>query len=379
MTYKVLIVTSEFPPGPGGIGNHAYSLSKSLSKLGNDVYVISDADFVKKEDVVAFDKKHKNLSISRIWRSGIKTYLNRITTTRNIIKKNKIDVVIYSGKFSLWISGLLSLSRRSYKTIGVLHGSEVKMRNTFYRYITNLCISRLNYLLPVSKFTHSLLNKSLQKNPYQIIENGIDLQEMAALNEGKRVDKNKFIGDPCLLTVGNVTPRKGQQRVIKALPNLIKQYPNLHYHIVGLPTFEKEFSTISESLGVNDYITFHGRLPKRTDLGVAYNSADCFLILSENQPDGDVEGFGIVVLEANFFGLPVIGAKGCGIADAIKHGSNGYLVDGNSPQDINESLNKVQINSSELSKNAIDWAHNHSWDYIGKKYDTIINTLLKEK
>lgn len=376
MVYKVLIVSSEFPPGPGGIGNHAYSLSKSLSKLGNEVYVISDADFAKKEDVLAFDEKHKGLSITRIWRNGLKTYFNRITVTRNLIKNNKIDVVIFSGKFPLWISGLLSMKQRTYKAIGVLHGSEVKMSRLIHRATTNWCISKLDYLLPVSSFTHSLLNNSLQKHPHQIIENGIDLDEMASLNVEGSIDKKMFRGKPSLLTVGNVTPRKGQQRVIKALPKLIKSFPNLHYHIVGLPTFKDAFLALADSLGVRDYVTFHGRLPMRTDLGVAYNSADCFMILSENQADGDVEGFGIVVLEANFFGLPVIGATGCGIADAINHGSNGYLVDGDNVEDINTALGKVLNHSGELSEHSKVWANNHSWEYIGKKYDQVIKKLL---
>ncbi len=372
---KILIVSSEFPPGPGGIGNHAYSMAKSLRELGYHIFVVTDADFAKKEDVVKFDQENSNLNITRVWRQGFKTYLNRIKNVANLVKKEKVDIVIYSGKFSLWIGGILSLQRRAYKALAVLHGSEVKMSNTLLRGFTNWCIGTMHFLIPVSQFTYELLNKKLQHKPYEIIENGIDLEEMALLNKQPIIDKETFFGTPALLTVGNVTRRKGQHRVIKALPELIKKFPALHYHIVGLPSNKEEFQQLAESLSVEKYVSFHGRLPKREDLGVAYNSVDCFVILSENQPDGDVEGFGIVILEANYFGLPAIGATGCGIADAIKEGYNGFLVDGDNSYEISNALCKVLKEQNKMGINAKEWSKEHDWMNIAKKYQNIISSL----
>ncbi len=373
---KILIVSSEYPPGPGGIGNHAYSMSKALRDLGFQIFVVTDADFAKKEDVISFDQNNADLHITRVWRQGVKTYLRRIELVKHVLKEEEIDVVIFSGKFSLWIGGILSIARRKYKSLAVLHGSEVRLSQPVLRAFTNWSMKRIHYLVPVSDFTYSLLTSKLQKKPYQIIENGIDLQEMAMLNKQPVVDKETFFGTPSLLTVGNVTLRKGQHRVIKALPELIKKYPGLHYHVVGLPSKKEEFLQLAKSLSVEKYVTFHGRLAKREDLSTAYNSTDCFIILSENQPDGDVEGFGIVILEANYFGLPAIGAKGCGIADAIKEGYNGYLVDGDHSLEISNALSKVLKEHHHLSTHSQQWSNEHDWLNIGRKYQNIISSLL---
>ena len=99
-----------------------------------------------------------------------------------------------------------------------------------------------------------------------------------------------------------------------------------------------------------------------------YLSCDVFAMLSENQPDGDIEGFGIAILEANSFGLPAIGAKGCGIEDAISKES-GVLVDGDNCEEILQALNFVLENKEVLSKGAREWAKNHSWNKLSRRLD----------
>jgi len=369
---SVLLVSSEFPPGPGGIGNHAYSLTKSLADVGYNIIVVTNADYVDSQKVKEFDDNLRgNIIIHRIYRAGFKTYYNRLREVIRVLKSSDISIVLLSGKFSLWIGGVLNFLGLKFHSVAILHGSEVKMSNLMFKKFTDYSISKAGFLIPVSIFTHGLLNKKLQQKPFKIIENGIDLLEMKELDV---TEKGTFElkGEPALLTVGNVTPRKGQHRVIKALPEIIKQYPNVHYNIVGLPTYKKEFSKLAKDLNVENHVTIYGRLPERSDLATAYKRADCFIILSENQSDGDVEGFGIVILEANYFGLPAIGAKGCGIEDAIEDSYNGYLVDGDSASEISDRLKLIVNRKSELSKNSVKWAEKHSWDKIVDKYLEVI-------
>lgn len=371
---KILIVSSEFPPGPGGIGNHAYSLSKALALADCNVWVVTDADYAKHEEIEQFDKQiPTGINIMRVYREGVRTYLERIKKVFHVIRYQKIDTIILSGRYSLWIGGLLKLSFLKVKTIAILHGSEVRLKKRLWRYLTWWSIGKSNFLVPVSSFTHQLLPDKLQRKPFKVIENGIDLDEMISLSGGN--GQQNWEGNPVLLTVGNVTPRKGQHRVIKALPLIRKKYPSVHYHIVGLPTYQEEFSQLAESLGVRDLVTFHGRLKQREALGTAYSKADCFMILSENQSDGEVEGFGIVILEANFFKLPAIGAAGCGISDAIKEGYNGYLVDGNDVGAILENLDKVIANRKRMAQTAYDWSLNHDWKHVVLKYFDVFRHL----
>ena len=94
---------------------------------------------------------------------------------------------------------------------------------------------------------------------------------------------------------------------------------------------------------------FHGVCPTWEKLTEYYKAADLFMLLSENQKNGDVEGFGIVALEAGFFSLPVIGATGCGIDDAIDDGRSGILVNGDNATEICNAMTKAASNRDRKS------------------------------
>jgi phosphatidylinositol alpha-1,6-mannosyltransferase len=183
----------------------------------------------------------------------------------------------------------------------------------------------------------------------------------------------KLDGYPKLITVGHVSPRKGQHRVIRALPALIKKFPNLKYHIIGRSVNQRDIENLAFKLGVVENIEFHGRIKDHNDLKGYYRVADVFMLLSENQTNGDVEGFGIVALEANLNGLPVIGAKYCGVEDAVSHENSGYLVDGNNVEEISLALQKVIENRKILSPRAKQWAEEHDWRIIVKQYTSLIS------
>lgn len=377
MIKSVFLVVSEFPPGPGGIGNHAWSLALHLAKRGVKVHVLTDSNYAKMDEIKTFDKQLPELmKVSRIKRFWILTPVIRIWMFLYYILSNENEGIIFSGRFSLWLCGLMKLFFRKTSSLCVLHGSEIRLKNQLFNILTWHGISKADFLVPVSSFTHSLLPDKLKKKPFKIIENGIDIHEFSDLKGQLTNEEPDLKGDPALLTVGNVTYRKGQHRVIKALPEILKHFSGTQYHVAGLPSLKSEFQELAESIGVSSNVIFHGRLPHRRDIANAYDKADCFLILSENQQDGDVEGFGIVILEANYFGLPVIGASGCGIDDAIKHGFNGFLVDGNNAGQIANSLKEILERKEEFSKNAKQWAMAHDWNRIVSKYLEIFDQLI---
>jgi phosphatidylinositol alpha-1,6-mannosyltransferase len=203
----------------------------------------------------------------------------------------------------------------------------------------------------------------LNNRKVDIIPNGID-----STDDKKSPIKVKLEGYPKLITVGHVSPRKGQHRVIQALPVLIEKFPNLTYHIVGRPVNQKSLENLALELGVVGNIIFHGRVKDHNNLRGYYEEADVFMLLSENQENGDVEGFGIVALEANLFGLPVVGAKFCGVEDAVLDGKSGYLVDGNNVAEISNAVERAVANKDWLFSCSKQWAERHDWRIIVKQY-----------
>jgi phosphatidylinositol alpha-1,6-mannosyltransferase len=249
----------------------------------------------------------------------------------------------------------------------------VNLPNPLWKWLTHRAIHASNEIIAVSNFTKSLLpDWILQKRDISIVPNGI-LPDVLQEHTGYQVPQHFLIGCPRLLTVGHVSLRKGQHRVIKALPEILKTYPEAHYHIVGRPMQENQFFELAKTLSVERHLTFHGVASSNAELASFYQAADVFILLSENQPNGDVEGFGIVALEANFYSLPVIGARFCGVEDAVLPDQSGYLVDGDNVGEVAVAIIKSVENKAYLSAQSRAWAIRHNWDTIVEDYLRLLN------
>jgi phosphatidyl-myo-inositol dimannoside synthase len=366
---KILLISSEFPPGPGGIGRHAADLSLALNNKGFVVNVFSTIDYVDNSKINYFiSQLPPGIQLFPLKRYGWKTYINRVIIIFRELKKTKYERIIVTGKFPLWVGGIIKFIYRSRQHVDFfVHGSEVNPGNVFIRLLTHWSLKKADIIWAVSGFTASLLPIPIRKKKdIEILPNGIHATQWEGYKDS--LPYSHWKGYPKLLTVGNIMPRKGQQRVIKALPEIIKVFPRVHYHIVGLPTHEKTITALAETLDVDKHITIHGKLAGDVELASAYKTADIFMMLSENQSDGDVEGFGIAILEANYWGIPAIGAKGSGIEDAIKTGINGELTDGDNAIKISGAIKKILDNNAMYKSNLDGWIQKHNWNTIVEKF-----------
>jgi phosphatidylinositol alpha-1,6-mannosyltransferase len=363
---EIVIVSSEFPPGPGGIGQHIYSVVTSLCDEYS-ITIITNQDYSDTQERAKFEAQfiaHRIAVVRFVDRTKLFAPASRIFQALSVIRKSNAKSVIVSGQFPLWIAGFIKLSMPKMTIHAFVHGSEITRKNNWKDKLNKWALSKTDWIYPVSNYTRSLLPQNLPTSKIRVIPNGLDdklFEEVFQPNKSKI----SLEGFPRILTVGNVSFRKGQHRVIKALSELSLEYPEIHYHIVGLPTKKDEMLNLATQCGVRDRVTFHGRVT-RDDLYQYYRSVDVFMMLSENQSDGDVEGFGIAILEANAFGLPAIGAKGCGIADALSKES-GFLVDGNDPSEILKALNLIFERYESFHQGARDWAKTHKWSDLVKK------------
>ncbi len=356
---KILFITSEFPPQPGGIGNHALNLALSFQKEGKQVTVLSDIRSKDGKQEKEFDAQLTFL-VKRIKRRKIivLSYFNRFIKALKLI--NSADTVLASGKFSLWLVYFLSLFYKK-KYIAIIHGSEVLLPNKFQRNFTNKSLKVFKCVIAVSNYTKSLIDNLSLEN-IVVIPNGINMPELKTENASK-CNPNTLH----LITVGNITQRKGQHNVIKTIPLLLKKYPNLMYHIVGLPTEKEKIVKLAKELEVTSHIKLYGKVTEREKWKLLLSSS-IFIMLSEVTNEGSVEGFGIAILEANSIGIPSIGSKNCGIEDAIDNDKSGVLVNGQNSEMILKAVNNICDTYEVYSKNAKNWSKNFSWDKIVKQY-----------
>lgn len=362
-TKNILIVTSEFPPQPGGIGNHAYNLAFHLSKNAYKVTVIADQRGDKKEVEMAFDSALPfDVQRIRMRKMRLIMYLERISKTSKALKD--ADVVIATGKFSLWN---VALCTRFIKctSLAIIHGSEVNFKSFFNKLLVEVSLKQFDTIIAVSNFTKRLvahLNLSVE-----VIPNGIDVGQWK-YQESFDVDLE---GYPVLTTVGRLSNRKGQLNVIRMLPELLQVFPEIHYHCVGIPSEAEAFLAVAKSLDVDHHVKFHGVLEDRA-LKNVLGKTDVFLMLSQESNTGDVEGFGIAILEANAMGVPAIGARGCGIEDAIKNGDTGFLIDATDAHDLIDGIEYILKRRELFSDNAKSWARRHDWEHLIKLYISLM-------
>jgi phosphatidylinositol alpha-1,6-mannosyltransferase len=358
----IVIVTSEFPPQPGGIGNHAYNLALHLSHQGLDVSVIADQRSKAGIEESDFDKTLP-FSVERIKLYDVRLimYLKRIILTFKYTRR--ATHCIATGKFSLWNVAFCSFFFKR-KTMAVVHGTEVNFKSALLRKSINFSLHRFDAIVAVSNYTKSLITH-LNK-PVVVIPNGITTSEWTPSKANI-----KLKGQPVLTTVGRVSSRKGQLNVIKQLPELIKQFPELHYHCVGIPMEADAFMSVARSLNVDTHVTFHGSVHD-AKLKDVLDATTIFVMLSTESVTGDVEGFGIAILEANAMGIPAIGAIGCGIEDAINKGKSGLLVSVNDTNAFVEGVSHIIENTSEFKKESKKWAEQHDWSHIIKRYIALL-------
>jgi len=369
---KILVVSSEFPPGPGGIGRHAADFSLALACKGYTVNVYSNLDYANRETVQNFiNELHPLIKLYPFKRVGIFTYPLRIIKILNAVRKESYNRLVFTGKFPLWIGAIIKVLYGKRKNIEFfVHGSEINPGGIFSLTLTHWALYKADLIWAVSKFSRSILPEKIKnKKEIRIMPNGIHPNQWPSPDAIEHYSGWK--GCPKLLTVGSISPRKGQHRVIKALPELIEKFPDIHYHIVGMDSNAGYLRDLINKLKLNDFVTFHGFVADKKDLASAYKTCDIFIMLSENQTDGDVEGFGISILEANFYGLPAIGALGCGIEDAIKPGVNGELVEGGNSSEIVKAVVKILNHKNQYIPGLSEWIAKHDWNLL-------INNFLSE-
>jgi phosphatidylinositol alpha-1,6-mannosyltransferase len=375
---KILILSSEFPPGPGGIGQHAYSMADSLAERDYDLKVVTVSDYSSASECMNFDSNIKHFGIIRFKR--YRSLLNQLFRFWVLIKKIhsfKPAITIHTGRFPLMVNALLHwfLKINKIKTIAVIHGSEINPKSKIQKILNQRGIRKADFVVSVSDYTQSLIPGNLLKHgSYNIIGNGITKIMQKNWDNYLRL-REKPNNVLRLLTVGNVIPRKGQHNVINAIPTIKQKYNNVIYDVVGMRRYPELADKQLMQNNVAENVIFHGRIQKHADLNAFYNEANIFMLLSENIDDGDVEGFGIAALEANYFGVPVIGSKNTGVEAAVKDGFSGILVDAQNPLEIAMAIEKIMENQEWFFENSKKWARSNHWDLLVEKYIEVIDNL----
>jgi phosphatidylinositol alpha-1,6-mannosyltransferase len=236
----------------------------------------------------------------------------------------------------------------------LVHGTEVcPSRKGVRNAIMRAVFRRADAIIANSRFTSGLLRRAGVTGDIHVVSLGVD---MAPIPPARAAN-------PVVLSVGRLVARKGFDRVIDALPALCAQFPALRYEIAGSGPERLELEKRAARLGVGGHVTFLGSVTE-DELRDAYARAWCFALPVRNIDD-DVEGFGIVYLEAAMASLPSVGGIDSGATDAIEDGTTGVLVDGTSVTAVREaiaSLLEDRERAEQMGACALDRARAYTWE-----------------
>lgn len=204
-----------------------------------------------------------------------------------------------------------------------------------YRRLMTTALQRAAHVTTISLHTQEHLQRlGVPLERITLLYPGVDFDKWRST--GRELDirrRFQIEGKRVILTLARLIPRKGQDTVLRALPTVLQKVPEAVYLIVGGGPDEPRLRALAQSLGIADHVRWAGSIPNAEAVDYYYAS-EVFAMPNRRMPNGDIEGFGLVFLEANACGKPVIGGRSGGAVDAVEDGQTGYLVDPESPNDV---------------------------------------------
>ncbi len=373
---RLILLSSEFPPGPGGIGTHAYQLAAHLTRLGWGVRVLAPQAYVEAGVAAEFNRRQPFAVTPLPERdAGAGWWAARLRLIHAAIRQHRPALLVASGRRALWTATAIQpLYRRPWVAVG--HGSEFLVPSRPAALLTRRAIGGAVAVVAVSDYTAGLVRAAGRPRRLVVIPNAADGRRFRPGLDTSELRRRWGLGDArVILTVGRVGERKAQDVVIRALPRILAARPDTVYVMVGLPSRQAEYEALAAELGVAGRVRFAGLLPDE-ELPAAYNLADAFVLVSRQAADGDVEGYGIVVQEAALCGVPAVVSQGCGLTEAISEGRTGLSVPPDDPEATAAAVLALLDDADHMGRQAREAARAATWSERVVAYDELLRGLL---
>lgn len=336
---KITLITLEYPPFYGGVGNYYYNLVKLFNK---EIDVFVDKKILNNNEPLP-GVKYVNL----LNKKGPIKWLKTVYLIKLLHAKNR-NQIFWAGHI-LPIGSACWLANKLFKIkyFVSLHGLDWQNANMSIkkRWLANKILDSALFITVNSQSTANLLpEKFIHKT--KIIYPAVCIQQV--ISDVSILTANKIKPQKYFLSVGRLVKRKGQKEAIIAWEKLSKSYPDFKLVIVGSGNMLSDLHQLTTNLQINDQVIF---ITNATNEQVAalYQNAFCFLF--PVQPlTNDNEGFGIVCLEAQHYGLPVITTATGGVVEAVNESA--LLMKNGTVEEIIVNVTKV-MNDEKLRQNLI--------------------------
>lgn len=373
---KILLVTNDLGPRAGGIETFILGLLDQLDGSQIVIYTAAQkesADFdaalsAKTGVIVIRDKSSILLPTPAVNRR-----------VRAVMQRYQSEVIWFGAAMPLaWMSGLLKRAGARH-IVALTHGHEVWWAKLPpFRQIFAHSTKSIDVLTYLGEFTRSAMALIVARSCSMVqIAPGISVDHFSpGVKSEKLIKELALEGKSVLVSVGRLVHRKGQDKLLAALPQIIAQHPDVVLLFVGVGPRQKKLDQLVRHHELQEYVRFVGRvtydkLPEYFRLG------DLFVMPSRSRLAGlEVEGLGIVYLEASASGVAVLAGASGGAPDAVLVGKTGEIVDGTSIDQVALVINNLldhPLKLAEMGRQGRAWTQERwSWTIWGTKFKEVL-------
>ena len=335
---RVLVVTNDFPPRPGGIQSFVHNFASRLP--ADDVVVYAPAW----KGAAQFDAA-QGFQVVRHKTSLMLPTLGVLRRAREIARAERCDALWFGAAAPLGLlGGRLRAATGIERVVASTHGHEVGWaalpgaRQTLRRIGATTDV--VTYL---GDYTRRRIGSAFGSHPrLERLPSGVDAElfRPGAGRDDIRA-RHGLAGRRVVVCVSRLVPRKGQDMLIRALPRWRRRYPDTALLLVGGGPYRADLDRLAREHDVADHVVFTGPVPWE-ELPAHYAAGDVFAMPCRSRLGGlEVEGLGIVYLEASAAGLPVVAGDSGGAPDAVLAGRTGLVVDGRRLDEVASAVGEL--------------------------------------
>ncbi|MCK1796316.1 glycosyltransferase family 4 protein [Streptomyces sp. XM4193] len=330
---KTLIVTNDFPPRPGGIQAFLHSMAL---RLDPDRLVVYASTWKRTAEGLAATEKFDAEQPYTVVRDRATMLLPTPRVTRRataLLREHGCTSVWFGAAAPLGLMAPALRRAGARRLVATTHGHEAGWAQLpVARQLLGRIGGATDTMTYLGEYTRSRIARALSPQAAARMTQlppGVDEKTFHPGSGGDLVRERLGLSDrPVVVCVSRLVPRKGQDTLIEAMPAILSRVPDAVLLIVGGGPYEQKLRALAERTGVADSVRLTGAVPWE-ELPAHYGAGDVFAMPCRTRRKGlDVEGLGIVYLEASATGLPVVAGDSGGAPDAVLDGETGWVVRG---------------------------------------------------
>lgn len=383
---NLLMISQDFPPDVGGIQTYCYELAGCFASMAPRLAVVAP-NRPGADDV----DRSLPFRVYRVHTPNAWLPLMGIPPIRSLLHSERFNATFHAQWQTVWSARKARKKKMISRIFSAAHGRELLFNpgapgtqlHSFYNRMRTSLLSRVDHFFAVSRYTSGLLqNYGVEEDRITVVPNGTNPGQFYPLDPRPLRTEMGLTGKRVLMTVCRLVPRKGVDTVIRAFAKVISICPDTELVIIGDGEDRRRLEKIAGESGIRESVHFTGWIThNKQEMNRFYNLADVVIMTPRTDPI-QVEAFGIIYLEANACGKPVIGSRSGGISDAVIDGETGLLVEEDDSGQLAEAIVRL-LNNPDLAHRLGEQGRKRvvnelNWNVIAPRIYSKMDQLVKD-